>query len=168
MPRKEETKAKVPEIQLVIFRLRDEEFGVAISEVREIVRMMEITHIPEAPGFIEGVVNLRGQVIAVVDLARQFGLAREEARPKTARIVVIEIQDKTVGLIVDEVPEVLRISQDNIEPTPEVIETEVHKDYLKGVGKLEDRLVILLDLEKVLKPHEVEEVARVTKEKEEV
>lgn len=164
MPRKEELKTKAPEIQLVIFRLRDEEFGVNISEVREIVRMMEITHIPEAPGFIEGVINLRGQVIAVVELARQFGLAPEVERPKTARIVVIEIAGKTVGLIVDEVPEVLRISQDNIEPTPEVIETEVHKDYLKGVGKLVDRLIILLDLEKVLKPHEVEEVARVTKD----
>lgn len=162
MPRKEEIKAKVPEIQLVIFRLRDEEFGVNISEVREIVRMMEITHIPEAPGFIEGVINLRGQVIAVVDLARQFGLAQEAERPKTARIVVIELAGKTVGLIVDEVPEVLRISQDSIEPTPELIESEVHRDYLKGVGKLQDRLVILLDLEKVLKPHEVEEVGKVT------
>jgi len=161
MSRKEELKVKAPEIQLVIFRLRDEEFGVDISEVREIVRMMEITHIPEAPGFIEGVVNLRGQVIAVVELARQFGLAPEAERPKTARIVVIEIQDKTVGLIVDEVPEVLRISQDNIEPTPEIIETEVHRDYLRGVGKLEDRLVILLDLEKVLKPHEVEAVGKI-------
>jgi purine-binding chemotaxis protein CheW len=164
MPRKEELKVKVPEIQLVIFRLRDEEFGVAISEVREIVRMMAITHIPEAPGFIEGVINLRGQVIAVVDLAKQFGLASQAELPKTARIVVVELQGKTVGLIVDEVPEVLRISQDNIEPTPEVIETEVHRDYLKGVGKLEDRLIILLDLEKVLKPQEVEAVARVTQE----
>jgi purine-binding chemotaxis protein CheW len=167
MAKKEEAKAKVPEIQLVIFRLRDEEFGVAISEVREIVRMMDITRIPEAPGFIEGVINLRGQVIAVIDLARQFGLASQAKFPKTARIVVIEVQEKTVGLIVDEVPEVLRISQDNIEPTPEVIETEIHKDYLKGVGKLEDRLIILLDLEKVLKPHEVEEVGKLTKKEEE-
>lgn len=166
MPRKEELKVKVPEIQLVIFRLRDEEFGVAISEVREIVRMMAITHIPEAPGFIEGVINLRGQVIAVVDLAKQFGLAGQAELPKTARIVVVELQGKTVGLIVDEVPEVLRISEDNIEPTPEMIETEVHRDYLKGVGKLEDRLIIFLDLEKVLKPHEVEAVDKIVEKQE--
>ena len=165
MVKKEEKKAKVPEIQLVIFRLREEEFGVNIAEVREIVRMMDITHIPEAPGFIEGVINLRGQVIAVIDLAKQFRLTSQAEFPKTARIVVIEVQEKTVGLIVDEVPEVLRISQDNIEPTPEVIETEIHKDYLKGVGKLEDRLIILLDLEKVLKPHEVEEVGKISEEK---
>lgn len=162
MPNRNETKVKSPEIQLVIFRLRDEEFGVAISEVREIVRMMDITHIPEAPGFIEGVINLRGQVIAVIDLAKQFGLQAQEGFSKTARIVVVEVQGKTIGLIVDEVPEVRRILQENIEPTPEVIETEVKEGYIKGVGKLGDRLLILLDLSKVLKPHEVEEVARVS------
>lgn len=149
------------EIQLVTFRLRDEEFGVDISQVREIVRMMDITHIPEAPGFIEGVINLRGQVIAVIDLAKQFGLIPKEKPEKTDRIVVVEVGEQTVGMIVDEVPEVLRIAKEDIEPTPEIIQTEVKEDYIKGVGKIGDRLLILLDLNKVLAPHEVEELGKI-------
>lgn len=151
------------EIQLVTFRLRDEEFGVDISQVREIVRMMAITHIPEAPGFIEGVINLRGQVIAVIDLAKQFGLTPKEKLEKTDRIVVVEVGEQTVGMIVDEVPEVLRIAKENIDPTPELIQTEIKKDYIKGVGKIGERLLILLDLNKVLAPHEVEQLGKVNK-----
>jgi len=166
MARKEEAKPKGKEIQLVIFRLRDEEFGADISSVLEISRLLDITHIPEAPGFIEGVINLRGQVIAVVDLARQFGLGEQKELPKTARIVIVEVGSETVGLIVDEVPEVLRIAEEDIGPTPEIISTEVKRDYIKGVGKLGERLVILLDLNKVLAPHEIEQVGKVSKEKE--
>lgn len=162
MPKKEETKVVVPEVQLVVFRLRDEEFGLNILDVREIVRMMHITHIPEAPGFIEGIINLRGQVIAVVDLAKQFELLAQKELPKTARIVVVEVHGELVGLIVDEVPEVLRISEDNIEETPEVIETEVKQHYIKGLAKLGERLLILLDLNEVFKPHEIEAAAKIT------
>lgn len=165
---KEEVRAKGAEIQLVVFRLRDEEFGVDIKQVREIVRMMAITHLPEAPGFIEGVINLRGQVIAVIDLARQFELSAQKELPKSARIVVVEVKDQTIGMIVDEVPEVLRISTDSIEPTPEVIQTEIRQDYIKGVGKMEDRLLILVDLEKVLAPHEISRVREISGSKEEV
>jgi len=177
MAKKEETKPKGKEIQLVIFRLRDEEFGADIASVLEISRLLDITRIPEAPGFIEGVINLRGQVIAVVDLSRQFGLSaeggsasggkEEKELPKTARIVVVEVGSETVGLIVDEVPEVLRIAEGDIEPTPEIISTEVKRDYIKGVGKLGERLIILLDLNKVLAPHEIEQVSKVSKEKQE-
>lgn len=165
MSKNEEIKAKGKEIQLVIFRLRDEEFGADISAVLEISRMLEITHIPQAPGFIEGVINLRGQVIAVVDLAKQFGLAKNstnQALAKTARIVVVQVGQETVGLIVDEVPEVLRIPEENIEPTPEMIQTEIKRDYIKGLGKLGERLIILLDLNKVLTPHQVEALGKVT------
>ena len=148
-------------IQLVNFRLRDEEFGVDIGSVREITRIADIAHIPEAPSFIQGVTNLRGQIIAVIDLAKQFGLAPQEKLPESARIVVTEINGQTVGMLVDEVPGVLKISDENIEPTPELIQTGVRKDYIKGVGKLENRLIILLDLEKVLAPHEVEEIKKI-------
>ncbi len=161
MAKKEEVKSKGKEIQLVIFRLRDEEFGVDISSVLEISRVLDITHIPQAPGFIEGVINLRGQVMAVVDLARQFGLKPQAELPKTARIIVVNVSDETIGLIVDEVPEVLRIAEVDIEPTPEIIQTEIKKDYIKGVGKLGDRLVILLDIDKVLAPHEIEQVSKI-------
>ena len=147
-------------VQLVNFRLRDEEFGLDIGSVREITRVTDITHIPEAPSFIYGVTNLRGQVIAVIDLAKQFGLAPQQDLPETAKIVVTEIKGQTVGMLVDEVPEVLKIADENIEPAPELIQTEVRTDYIKGVGKLDNRLIILLDLEKLLAPHEAEELTK--------
>ncbi len=147
-------------VQLVNFRLRDEEFGLDIGSVKEITKVVDITHIPEAPSFIYGVTNLRGQVIAVIDLARQFGLAPQQELPETAKIVVTEIKGQTVGMLVDEVPEVLKIADENIEPAPELVQTEVRTDYIKGVGKLDNRLIILLDLEKLLAPHEVEELTK--------
>jgi purine-binding chemotaxis protein CheW len=147
--------------QLVNFRLRDEEFAVDIGSVREITKVTDISKIPEAPFFIQGVTNLRGQVIPVIDLAKQFGLSSQEKLPETARIMVTEIMDKTVGILVDEVPEVLKIPEESIEPTPELIESEIRKDYIKGVGKLENRLIILLDMEKVLATHEMERLAEV-------
>ena len=152
-------------VQLINFRLRDEEFGVDIGSVREITRVAEITHIPEAPSFIEGMTNLRGQVIAVIDLAEQFRLAARVELPDSARIVVTEFNGRTVGMLVDEVPGVLKITEEDIEPTPEQIQREVRKDYIKGVGKLDNRLIVLLDLEKILSPHEVEELVEVTKER---
>ncbi len=145
-------------VQLISFRLRDEEFGVDIGSVREITRVADITHIPEVPSFIRGVTNLRGQVVAVIDLAEQFRLAAQEELPDSARIIVTEFNGRTVGMLVDEVPGVLKITEEDIEPTPEVIQSEVSKDYIKGVGKLDNRLIILLDFEKVLSPHEVEEI----------
>ena len=149
--------------QFVNFRLREGEYGVDIGLVKEITRVVDISHIPESPSFIEGVTNLRGQIIPVIDLAKQFGLAPQEKLPESARIVVTEVKGQTVGMIVDEVPEVIKIPEENIEPTPELIQTEIRKDYIKGVGKLENRLIVLLDLEKVLAPHELEEVAKVDK-----
>ena len=166
MPEKEK-KSTGEVIQLVNFRLRDEEFAVDVGSVKEITRVAEISHIPEAPSFIQGVTNLRGQIIAVVNLAKQFGLASQEELPESARIVVTELNGQTVGILVDEVPEVLKIPEENIEPTPELIQTKVKKDYIKGVGKLDNRVIVLLDLEKVLATHEVEELAKVTKDKEE-
>ncbi len=147
-------------VQLVNFRLRDEEIGLDIGSVKEITRVADITHIPEAPSFIYGVTNLRGQVIAVIDLARQFGLAPQQDLPETAKIVVTEIKGQTEGMLVDEVSEVLKIADENIEPAPELIQTEVRTDYIKGVGKLDNRLIILLDLEKLLAPHEAEELTK--------
>ncbi|MFH1791755.1 MAG: chemotaxis protein CheW [Candidatus Omnitrophota bacterium] len=141
--------AEQKEIQLVIFRLADEEFGLEISQVREIIRIQDITPMPKAPDFIEGVINLRGQIIAVMDLARRFGL-KSGGRSEKSRIVVVEIQGSTVGLVVDDVPEVLRIQSGNIDPTPEMLQSQVHADFIKGVGKQENRLIVLLDATKIL------------------
>ena len=144
------------EVQLVVFRLRDEEFGAEIGSVLVITRVLEITHLPEAPSFITGMVNLRGQVIPVVDLARQFSLPSQPALPKTARIIVAEVGGETVGLLVDEVPEVLRISETDLEPPPELIQSEAGQAHVKWVAKLGERLVIVLDLNKTLTLHQVE------------
>lgn len=147
------------EYQLVVFKIGNEEFGVDISQVREIVRLLEITYLPKAPGFIEGVVNLRGQIVAIIDLAKRLGVS-SSPRGDATRIIVIEIGDNVVGMVVDFVSEVLRLSAKNIEEVPGLIETEVPEHYIRGVGKLQDRLLVLLDLNRVLTQEEVQHVER--------
>jgi purine-binding chemotaxis protein CheW len=154
-----EEKSMVEAVQLVNFRLREEEFGVDIGSVREITKVGDITHIPEGPAFIQGVTNLRGQIIAVIDLAKQFGLSSQEELSDSARIVVTEVNGQTVGMLVDEVPGVLNLPGENIEAAPELIQTKIKKDYIKGIGKIDNKLIVILDLGKVLAPQEVEEVA---------
>ena len=150
------------EMQLVIFKIGKEEFGVPISEVREIVRLIPITPVPRAPDFVEGVVNLRGQILAIIDLAKRLNLA-PSPRSDKSRIIVVEFEGNIIGMIVDEVMEVLRLSSDNIDKAPELITTEIHEEYLKGVGKFGERLLILIDLARVFSPEEVEDIKK-TKE----
>ena len=135
-------------LQLVTFSIDEEEFGVNILKVQEIIRIMEITRVPRSPEFVEGVINLRGRVIPIVDLRRRFGLAAI-AHDQDTRIIVIELNSLVVGFIVDAVSEVLRIPADTVEPTPPVA-AGVDSEYISGVGKLQDRLLILLDLDKLL------------------
>ncbi len=148
---------KSKEFQLVVFTLGDEEFGVDIAQVREIVRLVQITYLPKAPSFIEGVVNLRGQVLAVIDLSKRLNIA-SKTRGEQSRIIVVEVSDNTVGMIVDSVSEVLRLSSDSVEEVPNLVETEVAEHYIRGVGKLKDRLLVLLDLNRVLSQEEVQHV----------
>lgn len=155
----EHKQIKREEIQLVVFRIGEEEFGVEINQVREIVKLVTITRMPKAPKFIEGVVNLRGQIITVIDLAKRLDLP-SKGRTETSRIMVVEVDDNTVGMIVDSVSEVLRLSNEDIEDTPSLIETEVHEKYLRGVGKIGDRLLILLDLNEVLSSEEIHHIAK--------
>lgn len=159
MPEQKGQKLSRSEVQLVVFRIGDEEFGVEINQVREIVKLVSITRMPKAPMFIEGVVNLRGQIITVIDLAKRLDLP-SKGRTETSRIMVVEVNDNTVGMIVDSVSEVLRLSTDEIEDTPSLIETEVHEQYLRGVGKIGDRLLILLDLNSVLNSEEMHHIAK--------
>ena len=141
-------------LQLVTFSIGDEEFGVNILKVQEIIRTMEITKVPRAPEFVEGVINLRGKVIPIIDLRRRFGLA-PKAHDKNTRIIVIEINNIIVGFVVDAVSEVLRIPASTVEPPPPV-EAGVESDYISGVGQLQDRLLIMLDLDKLLSSEDVE------------
>ena len=136
------------ERQLVIFDLAAESYGVDINAVQGIIRMQTITRVPRTPEFVEGVINLRGEVIPVVDLRKRFGLTATE-ETKDSRIVVVYIGGQQVGMVVDAVTEVLRISADSIEPPSSVI-TSADSAYLMGIAKLEDRLITLLDLEQAL------------------
>jgi purine-binding chemotaxis protein CheW len=136
------------ERQIVVFRLGAELYGVEIARVHEIIRMQPVTRVPRAPAFVEGVTNLRGQVIPVVDLRRRFGLPEVE-RTRASRIVVVDIGDQVAGVIVDGVSEVLRVSTASIEPPSPVVQG-IDSEYLHGIAKLSERLVILLDLDRVL------------------
>ncbi len=136
------------ELQVVGFRIGNETFGVRIGAVREIVRVPEITAVPSAPETIEGVINLRGKIIPVMDLRKRFGQA--EIQPdKKNRILVVELDNKLVGLIVNAASEVLKISPSEIEPPGNVF-AEGESSYVTGVGKLKGRLIILLDIAKLL------------------
>ncbi|MCH7745210.1 MAG: chemotaxis protein CheW [Chloroflexi bacterium] len=141
------------EEQLVVFDLASEAYGVDIGAVREIIRMQDITKVPRTPDFVEGVINLRGKVIPVVDLRKRFDLPVPEKQSKDNRIVVVDIGGQDIGVMVDAVTEVLRIATDSVAPPSSVI-TGTDSDYLLGIVKLESRLIILLDLEKVLSEEE--------------
>jgi len=141
-------------LQLVSFKIGAEEYGVNILKVQEINKMTTITKVPNAPEFVEGVINLRGRVIPIIDLRTRLGMERKE-HTKDTRIIVVELAGKTVGFIVDSVNEVLRIPSNVTEVPPELV-TGINSDYITAVGKLEDRLLILLDLDKVLKTEEKE------------
>ena len=134
--------------QLVVFQLGAELYGVEIARVHEIIRLQTVTRVPRAPSFVEGVINLRGKVIPVVDLRRRFGLPTAE-HTRATRIVVVEIGDQVVGIIVDSVSEVLRINSSTVEP-PSPVVAGIDSEYLHGIAKLPERLVILLDVDRVL------------------
>jgi purine-binding chemotaxis protein CheW len=149
---KQATAAGEDLLQLVSFKLGEEEFGVDILKVQEINRLVEITKVPRAPGFVEGVINLRGKVIPIIDLRKRFGLDLKE-HDKDTRIVVVDIDGSIMGMIVDAVSEVLRLPTSTIEPAPEIA-TSIDSEYIRGVAKLEDRLLIFLDLSKVFSQQE--------------
>ena len=135
-------------VQLVTFRLGQECFGVPIGAVQEVVRLPEVTPIPEAPWFLEGVINLRGRIIPVMDLGRRLRLP-PRPRTRATRIVIVETGGRPLGLIVDAVLEVVRLPQVAIEPPPPMI-SGIGVDYIVGVGKHRAQLLVLLDLAKVL------------------
>jgi len=147
------------DLQLVGFRIGKETFGVPIHLVHEIVRVPEITAVPDAPEYVEGVINLRGKIISIIDLRKRFG-ERTIEKTRKNRILVAEIESRMVGLIVDTASEVLRVSQDEIEAPPEAF-SESEVKYVTGVGKLNGRLVILIDLTKIMQKGELRRLAEV-------
>jgi purine-binding chemotaxis protein CheW len=139
------------DVQLVIFKLASEDYGLPISKVQEINRMVEVTKLPQTPDFMEGIINLRGRIIPVMDLRKRFGFSPQEHQDDT-RIMVVDVSGQTVGFIVDAVHEVAKIAEDCIEPPPPSFVMDVQ--FVQGVGKLEDRLVILLDIDRIITSQE--------------
>jgi len=142
--------------QLVAFQLGNEGYCVDISNVREINRLVEITHIPESPPFVEGVINLRGQIIPIIDLRRRFGLVDEHKKDQhETRIMVVDTMGTLVGFIVDAVREVLRISSDKIEPTPDLMASNIGRKYIEGVASVGERLLIILNSDLIFASEEL-------------
>ena len=147
------------ELQLVSFRVEEEEFGLEILRVQEIIRVQQLTRVPASPDFIEGVINLRGRVIPVISLRRRFGLA-PVAMDKQTRIVIVEVNGAVLGFMVDAVSEVLRLPAGTMEPPPRI--GRVEREYVRGVGKLDNRLLILLDIDRLMSETEEEACAEMT------
>ncbi|MEW6698039.1 MAG: chemotaxis protein CheW [Bacillota bacterium] len=144
------------EEQIVVFQLMEQVYGIDINAVYEIIRMESITKIPRTPHFVEGVINLRGRIIPVIDLGVRFGLGQNE-RTQASRIIIVEVSGQTVGMIVDSVQEVLRIPVNSIEPPPPVV-NGVDAAYLRGIAILEERLIVLLDQNKILMEEEKDQL----------
>ena len=140
-------RADNPIIQLVGFRLDNEDYAIAITKIQEIILMKPITRIPQVPDFIEGLINLRGSVIPIVNLRKRFGLAPRELDDET-RTIVVNVHDKTVGCIVDAVTQVMRINRDQIQPPPLSVLAVAHQ-YISGLARLDDRLLIILDIDRL-------------------
>ncbi|MDX2115029.1 MAG: chemotaxis protein CheW [Planctomycetota bacterium] len=147
-------------LQLVTFVVGSEEFAIPILSVQEINRMMQITRVPQSPPFVEGVINLRGKIIPVVDLRKRFGISAAESSTDN-RIIVVEVKGRVIGFTVDRVNEVLRINADIVEPPPPMV-CGIDSEYVQGVGKLEDRLLILLELGRLFGAGELEQADAAT------
>jgi len=159
---KKEQEAPEEFIQLVTFSLDDEEYAVPITDLREIIKTTEITPIPNSPDFIRGILNLRGQIVVVIDLETRFGLVRDDkdsAKEGPEHIIITEIGESVFGVSVDHVSEVIRISASSVQKTPALVSTKIQADYLGGVVVLDqdekkeggqDRLLVILNLPKLL------------------
>lgn len=156
MREKEEIREEL--LQLVLFKLGEEEFGVNILQAREIEKLDQgLTRVPKAPSFVEGVINLRGEIIPIVDLRKRFGLTLPPLG-YDSRVIIVEVQGALVGMLVDAVVEVIRIPVSAVEPPPPITKG-VDSQYLSGVAKVGERLIVLLNLERALSPEESKELA---------
>jgi purine-binding chemotaxis protein CheW len=156
-----EMKAQTEELlQLVSFNIGQEEFGLGIQSIQEINRMVEITRVPNSPDFVSGVINLRGKVIPIINLRKRFGFPPKE-NDRNTRIIVVELGTMVVGFVVDAVSEVLRIPKNITEPPPSIV-AGIGSEYITAVAKLENRLLILLDLERILLEKEKQQLESAT------
>jgi purine-binding chemotaxis protein CheW len=143
-----ETPSPGPELHLVTFALDREEFGIPIGQVREVIRVADITRVPQAREHVRGVTNLRGRILAVVEIRTRMGLTPAEITAKS-RVIVVAVHDRTLGILVDGVSQVVKLPAKSVAPAPEEVLSS-NADYITGVARWNSRLIILLDLEKVL------------------
>ncbi len=141
------------EIQLVVFNLHGEEFGIDIGQVKEVLKYTQVTHIPHTAEYVEGVINLRGEVVPVVNLRNRFGIPDQEGEDLNQRIIIIEVEGDLVGLIVDSVTEVIRMPVRSVESPSDTVAGS-KSEFVEGVGKYDDRLLIILKLEKIITTEE--------------
>lgn len=146
--------------QLVSFHLDSEEYGVEVLKVREIIRMINITHMPNTPPYVEGIINLRGKVIPIISMRRKFGLMDAENSSQT-RVIIMDVGGELLGFTVDSVSEVIRISASEIQPSPTVASGGIGQEYISGVINHDDRLLVLLNLEMMFSNEEREQFASI-------
>lgn len=135
-------------INLVTFKLGNNEYAIDIMQAKEIIKMEKITLIPNAPDYVEGVINLRGNIIPIVDLKKRFNLEENDGDKNTG-IIIVKIDDVDMGIIIDAISKVVSIANSNIQPPPPML-SGIGQKYIKGVAKLEDKLLVVLDLEKLI------------------
>ncbi|MBU9720341.1 MULTISPECIES: chemotaxis protein CheW [Bacillaceae] len=150
------SEVSMEELKVIVFQLQDEEYGVSVDQVRSIERIQHITRVPKTPDFVKGVINLRGVVTPIINLRSRFDIEEMEYTDST-RIIIVSVEDMNVGLIVDAANDVIDIPVNAIEPPPEIV-GGIEVNYLRGVAKLDKRLLILLDLNYVLDRDELKEI----------
>ncbi|PLT34192.1 chemotaxis protein CheW [Bacillus sp. V5-8f] len=147
------------EIKVIVFQIKEKEYAIPVNQVRAIEKVLHITRVPRTARFVKGVINLRGVVTPIIDLRARFEIEETEYTDST-RIIIVTLEDMEVGLVVDAANDVVDIPTANIEPQPEVVGT-VEAEYISGVVKIEKRLMILVNLEKILNPAELKEPIRI-------
>ena len=155
----EATKVKEAEElrQLISFSVGEEEYGLELLCVKEVIRMREITWLPKAPPCVKGIINLRGDVIPIVDLREKFGLVAQEQTAMT-RIIVVEVEGRPVGMVVDSASQVVRVATDQFEPPPPMMGMAA-QGFITGVGKLDGKLIITLDVDRILSTEEMSQIS---------
>jgi len=144
----------IDEIQLVVFNLANEEYGVNIHETKEIIKIPDITKIPNAPKIVSGIINLRGKIIAIINLREKFNMGSVEGN----YVIIAENDGSSFGFMVDNVKEIIKVLNKDIKKAPSIVSEKIHADYMKGVAILGERMIILLDFQKLLSEEEISSI----------
>jgi purine-binding chemotaxis protein CheW len=143
-------------VQMVVFELNKKEYGIPVHATKEVIRLTDIVAIPNAPDFISGVINLRGNILCVIDLRKQFNFPVQNS--DETRIIIAKLSRMMVGLIVDRVHEVMKIMKTQIDPVPEILNIQMHQNCLVGMAKMNERIITLLNLEKILSEEQIKQL----------